>query len=145
MDLRERIDSLIGRAHTDLAELVAIPSVADPEQYPPENCRRAAEWVAARFAAEGFTDVSLEETSDGSRAVYGVRPAADPAAPTTDLHGRELLPAAVLTGLCLLLGVYPQPLLDLIRPAVSAIVHDVGGPSHGITPVHPTSSTDGGN
>ena len=85
MDLRTRIDGLIGRAHADLAELVAIPSVADPRQFPPEMCERAARWVRDRFAEVGFTDLRLAETADGSRAVYGTRPA-DPAAPTVLLY-----------------------------------------------------------
>ena len=37
MDLRERIAGLMGQARAELAELVAIPSVADPRQYPPEE------------------------------------------------------------------------------------------------------------
>ncbi|WP_308285378.1 dipeptidase [Actinoplanes hulinensis] len=84
--MREKIDSLMGRARTDLGELVAIPSVADPRQYPPEECLRAANWVVDRFAEAGFTGLGLHETSDGSRAVFGVRPAADPDAPTVLLY-----------------------------------------------------------
>ncbi|MBW6433627.1 dipeptidase [Actinoplanes hulinensis] len=76
----------MGRARTDLGELVAIPSVADPRQYPPEECLRAANWVVDRFAEAGFTGLGLHETSDGSRAVFGVRPAADPDAPTVLLY-----------------------------------------------------------
>jgi cysteinylglycine-S-conjugate dipeptidase len=45
MDLRERIASLMGQARPELAELVAIRSVADPRQFPPEECARAAQWV----------------------------------------------------------------------------------------------------
>ncbi|PRY30865.1 dipeptidase [Pseudosporangium ferrugineum] len=86
MDLRERINALMGRARADLAELVAIPSVADPRQFPPEMCERAANWVRDRFAEVGFTDLRLEETADGSRAVYGARPALDPGAPTVLLY-----------------------------------------------------------
>jgi NADH-quinone oxidoreductase subunit M len=32
-----------------------------------------------------------------------------------------------LVALIILLGVYPQPLLDLIEPAVSATMNDLGG------------------
>ncbi|MEV0900539.1 M20/M25/M40 family metallo-hydrolase, partial [Actinoplanes sp. NPDC049802] len=85
-NLRERIESLMGRARTDLGELVAIPSVADPRQYPPEECLRAANWVVDRFAEVGFTDLGLHETSDGSQAVFGVRRSADPNAPTVLLY-----------------------------------------------------------
>jgi cysteinylglycine-S-conjugate dipeptidase len=87
MELRERIAGLMGQARADLAELVAIRSVADARQFPPEECARAAQWVVDRFAQVGFTDLRLEETADGSRAVYGARPGpADPAAPTVLLY-----------------------------------------------------------
>ena len=41
MDLRERIASLMSQVRPELAELVAIRSVADPRQFPPEACARA--------------------------------------------------------------------------------------------------------
>src|SRR6476660_6673971 len=86
MQLRERVDGLMGRARTDLAELVAIPSVADPRQFPPEECARAARWVLDAFTAVGFSDAHLAETADGSQAVVGSRPCADPDAPTVLLY-----------------------------------------------------------
>ncbi|MFD7449906.1 dipeptidase [Kitasatospora sp. NPDC059827] len=84
-ELARRIDGLMPRAWTDLAELVAIPSVADPRQYPPEKCREAAEWVADAFTGAGLRDVHLEETPDGSHAVVGHRPP-PPGAPTVLLY-----------------------------------------------------------
>src|SRR6188472_3414016 len=86
MDLRARVDALMDQARADLAELVAIPSVADPRQYPPEDCLRAAQWVLDAFAAVGFSDARLEETADGSQAVVGSRPCADVNAPTVLLY-----------------------------------------------------------
>src|SRR6476646_5598822 len=86
MQLRERVDGLMGQARSDLAELVSIPSVADPRQYPPEECARAAQWVLDAFAAVGFTDAHLAETADGSQAVVGSRPCGDPGAPTVLLY-----------------------------------------------------------
>ena len=86
MELRDRVDGLMGRARTDLAELVAIPSVADPRQYPPEECARAARWVLDAFKAVGFSDAHLSETADGSQAVVGSRPCAVPEAPTVLLY-----------------------------------------------------------
>ena len=85
-DLRDRIAGLMGQARTELAELVAIRSVADPRQFPPEECARAAQWVLDHFAQVGFGDLRLEETADGSQAVYGARPGPDPAAPTVLLY-----------------------------------------------------------
>ncbi|MGV9265327.1 M20/M25/M40 family metallo-hydrolase [Kitasatospora sp. NPDC003701] len=84
-ELARRIADLMPRAKADLAELVAIPSVADPRQYPPEKCREAAEWVAAAFTGAGLRDVHLEETPDGSHAVIGHRPP-PPGAPTVLLY-----------------------------------------------------------
>src|SRR6516225_3813438 len=86
MDLRERIAGLMGRARADLAELVAIPSVADPRQYPPEECARAARWVRDAFAGAGFSDARLAEMADGSQAVLGSRRCADPDAATVLLY-----------------------------------------------------------
>jgi cysteinylglycine-S-conjugate dipeptidase len=72
--LAGEIDRLMSRARSDLAELVAVPSVADARQYPPEDCRRAAEWVRDAFAEVGFQGLRLAGTSDGYPAVLGERP-----------------------------------------------------------------------
>ena len=61
MDLRERIASLMGQVRPELTELVAIRSVADPRQLPPEECARAAQWVLGAFADAGFSDARLAE------------------------------------------------------------------------------------
>jgi cysteinylglycine-S-conjugate dipeptidase len=84
-DLAARITALMPRAKADLAELVAIPSVADPRQYPPEHCVEAAEWLVTAFTEAGLRDVRLEPTPDGSHAVVGHRPA-PPGAPTVLLY-----------------------------------------------------------
>ncbi|GLW70170.1 dipeptidase [Kitasatospora phosalacinea] len=84
-ELAARIAALMPQAKRDLAELVAIPSVADPRQQPPEKCREAAEWVAAAFTGAGLQDVRLVETPDGSHAVLGHRPP-PPGAPTVLLY-----------------------------------------------------------
>jgi acetylornithine deacetylase/succinyl-diaminopimelate desuccinylase-like protein len=86
MELRDRIDSLMGQARQELADLVAIRSVADPRQFPPEECARAAQWVLDAFAGVGFSDARLAETADGSQAVVGSRPGSDPQAPTVLLY-----------------------------------------------------------
>lgn len=84
-ELAQRIAGLMDRAKADLTELVSIPSVADPRQYPPEECHRAARWVADAFTEAGLHDVHLAETPDGSHAVIGHRPA-PPGAPTVLLY-----------------------------------------------------------
>jgi acetylornithine deacetylase/succinyl-diaminopimelate desuccinylase-like protein len=87
MDVRERVRSLMATdVQRELAELVAIPSVADPRQFPPENCRQAAEWVREKFREVGFSDTHLEVTPDGSSAVVGSRKSSVADAPTVLLY-----------------------------------------------------------
>src|SRR4051794_21931003 len=74
------------RVRSELAELVSIRSVADARQFPPEECARAANWVVDAFREEGFTDIGLHETADGSNAVVGSRPGPGPQAPTVLLY-----------------------------------------------------------
>jgi acetylornithine deacetylase/succinyl-diaminopimelate desuccinylase-like protein len=86
VDLKTRVTELMPRAREELAELVAIKSVADSRQFPPEECHRAAQWVLERFSVLGFTDTRLAATSDGSNAVVGSRPCAHADAPTVLLY-----------------------------------------------------------
>jgi acetylornithine deacetylase/succinyl-diaminopimelate desuccinylase-like protein len=86
MDLRERVAGLMERVRPELSELVAIRSVADPRQYPPEECARAAEWVLDAFAEVGFSDARLAEMTDRSQAVIGSRRCHDPNAATVLLY-----------------------------------------------------------
>ncbi|MGO4614119.1 dipeptidase [Nocardia sp. 2YAB30] len=83
--LREQVAGLMPQAKTDLAQLVSLRSVADPRQFPQEECERAAQWVADAFAAAGLTRVGLHETPDGSKAVISARPAPE-GAPTVLLY-----------------------------------------------------------
>ncbi|WP_079125364.1 M20/M25/M40 family metallo-hydrolase [Streptomyces lushanensis] len=73
------------RARTELAELVAFRSVADPARLLTSECEAAAEWLAGTLRAEGFQDVALLDTSDGVRSVYGSLPG-PPASPTVLLY-----------------------------------------------------------
>ncbi|MBF6211816.1 dipeptidase [Nocardia puris] len=84
-ELRARVAGLMGHAKEDLAQLVSFKSVADPRQFPPEECERAAQWVADASAAVGLTKVGLHETPDGSKTVIASRPA-PPGAPTVLLY-----------------------------------------------------------
>jgi acetylornithine deacetylase/succinyl-diaminopimelate desuccinylase-like protein len=86
MELRERIAGLMPQAQQELSELVAIRSVADPRQFPPEECAAAAQWILGKFKELGFSDVHLAETADGSQAVVGSRPGSSATAPTVLLY-----------------------------------------------------------
>jgi len=67
MSLRERIASLMGRVRPELAELVAIRSVADPRQFPPEECARAAQCVLDANGRNAATDARVPGGQPGPR------------------------------------------------------------------------------
>ncbi|MFG3208415.1 dipeptidase [Streptomyces tendae] len=70
----ETVASLMPRAKEELAALVAFKSVADFEQFPRSESVGAANWIAAALRAEGFQDVDLLDTPDGTQSVYGYLP-----------------------------------------------------------------------
>ncbi|MET7480256.1 dipeptidase [Streptomyces sp. NPDC005648] len=70
----QTVASLMPRARAELAELVAFKSVADFDQFPKSESEGAANWVAAALRAEGFQDVALLDTPDGTQSVYGFLP-----------------------------------------------------------------------
>jgi acetylornithine deacetylase/succinyl-diaminopimelate desuccinylase-like protein len=84
--MRARIQTLMSTVREELAEMVALKSVADPRQFPEEGCLRTADLVRDKFRDEGFDDVRLELTPDGSNAVVGSRSCGNPSAPTVLLY-----------------------------------------------------------
>ncbi len=83
--LAATVTALMPRAKSELAELVSYRSVADPRQFPREECEKAARWVADTLRAEGFADVALLDTPDGTQSVYGLLPGPQ-GAPTVLLY-----------------------------------------------------------
>ncbi|MEY9843021.1 dipeptidase [Streptacidiphilus sp. MAP5-3] len=83
--LAEAVASLMPRAREELAELVAFQSVADPRQFPVSECEKAARWVADALRAEGFAEVDVLDTPDGTQSVYGCLPGPE-GAPTVLLY-----------------------------------------------------------
>ncbi|WP_415952933.1 dipeptidase [Streptomyces sp. KLOTTS4A1] len=83
--IAESVAELMPRARQELAELVAYRSVADFEQFPKSESEGAANWVAEALRAEGFTDVALLDTPDGTQSVYGLLPGPE-GAPTVLLY-----------------------------------------------------------
>jgi NADH-quinone oxidoreductase subunit M len=59
-----------------------------------------------------------------------------------DLSRRELALVSPLVALILVLGVYPQPLISLIDPAVAATMGDVGSDPAGTSPAVPNGGSD---
>ncbi|MEV6109660.1 dipeptidase [Streptomyces sp. NPDC051940] len=83
--LADTVAALQPRALTELAELVRFRSVADFQQFPKSESEAAAEWVADALRAEGFVDVALLDTPDGTQSVYGYLPGPE-GAPTVLLY-----------------------------------------------------------
>ncbi|MFJ1747505.1 dipeptidase [Streptomyces sp. NPDC088116] len=83
--IAETVASLMPRARAELAELVAFRSVADPEVFPRSECEAAAAWVADALCTEGFQDVAVLDTPDGTQSVYGLL-AGPEGAPTVLLY-----------------------------------------------------------
>ncbi|MFF1379052.1 dipeptidase [Streptomyces sp. NPDC058308] len=83
--IAETVASLMPRAKAELTELVAFKSVADFEQFPKSESEAAAGWVADALRAEGFQDVALLDTPDGTQSVYGFLPGPE-GAPTVLLY-----------------------------------------------------------
>ena len=69
--LRLKVAELMPRAKADLSELVAFRSVADSRQQPPDECRKAADWIVRAFTEVGLRDVTKATTPDGSDCVHG--------------------------------------------------------------------------
>ncbi|MFE0510745.1 dipeptidase [Streptomyces sp. NPDC058964] len=67
----ETVASLLPRAKAELTELVSFKSVADFDQFPRSESEGAANWIAGALRAEGFEDVALLDTPDGTQSVYG--------------------------------------------------------------------------
>ncbi|MEU1335183.1 dipeptidase [Streptomyces sp. NPDC005865] len=72
--IAETVASLMPKAKAELTELVAFKSVADFDQFPKSESEGAARWVADALRAEGFQDVALLDTPDGTQSVYGFLP-----------------------------------------------------------------------
>ncbi|MER7191918.1 dipeptidase [Streptomyces flaveolus] len=70
----ETVSSLMPRAKEELTALVAFKSVADFDQFPRSESVGAANWIASALRAEGFEDVALLDTPDGTQSVYGYLP-----------------------------------------------------------------------
>ncbi|MGW2272753.1 M20/M25/M40 family metallo-hydrolase [Streptomyces yangpuensis] len=83
--IAETIASLMPRAKQELTELVAFQSVADWAQFPKSESEAAANWVADALRVEGFQDVALLDTPDGTQSVYGFLPGPE-GAPTVLLY-----------------------------------------------------------
>jgi acetylornithine deacetylase/succinyl-diaminopimelate desuccinylase-like protein len=81
--LAATVRSLMPRAREDLAELVALRTVAGVS--PPDQFRRAARRIASLLTDAGFPDIRLLAADDGTETVYAHRPG-PPGAPSVVLY-----------------------------------------------------------
>lgn len=84
-DLKAKIAELMPQCKTDLSELVAFRSVADPASQPISECHRAADWIVQKFTEAGLQEMTRRRTSDGSDCVTGHATGPD-GAPTVLLY-----------------------------------------------------------
>ena len=87
-------------------------------------------------------DAAPEPAGEGATAVL-TAPAPTRTLRVADLSRRELAVVSPLVALIVLLGVYPQPLIDLVTPAVQATMTDVGADPGGSTPATGSQDRDG--
>jgi acetylornithine deacetylase/succinyl-diaminopimelate desuccinylase-like protein len=83
--LADAVEAGMPSARDDLARLVALRSVANPEIEPQSECRAAAALVGDLFTRAGVDGIQAHPTPDGSLAVVG-RTAGPPGAPTVLLY-----------------------------------------------------------
>ncbi|NUR74493.1 MAG: M20/M25/M40 family metallo-hydrolase [Hamadaea sp.] len=86
VELRARVHGLMSSARDDLAELIALRSVAGPDDHTTAECVRAADWVAETLRGAGFPQVRLLTVPDAGPTVYAERPGGGPDAPTVLLY-----------------------------------------------------------
>ncbi|MGY1691273.1 NADH-quinone oxidoreductase subunit M [Geodermatophilus sp. SYSU D01105] len=101
----------------------------------------------AEGAVGGGTPSAAVTPADGGTATLTAPAPAPARLRVQDLSRRELAVAAPMVALVIALGVYPQPLLDLIEPAVAATMTDVGADPAGVQPAAAPAADDtaGGN
>jgi NADH-quinone oxidoreductase subunit M len=108
----------------------ADPAAAAPAPAPAGGHGATAATAAGATTATTTATATLTET-----------PPARTTSLLRDLSRREMAVVAPLVALIIGLGVYPQPLIRLIEPAVAATMSDVGADPAGTTPAT-TEGTD---
>ncbi|MCZ2811517.1 NADH-quinone oxidoreductase subunit M [Modestobacter sp. VKM Ac-2979] len=114
----------------------------DAAAHDPAGHDAAGHDPAGHGAGDGATAVP-ERGAGGATAVLEA-PARSRVLAVRDLSGREIAVVTPLVALILVLGVYPQPLIDLVSPAVEATMSDIGVDPGGSTPAAPGSTGTGG-
>jgi NADH-quinone oxidoreductase subunit M len=79
--------------------------------------------------------------SGGGATATAVRPGPPRTRMMRDLSRREIAVVSPLVALIVVFGFYPQPLIDLVQPAVAATMSDIGADPGGITPAAGSEGT----
>ncbi|RSM88764.1 dipeptidase [Streptomyces sp. WAC 01325] len=72
--IAETVHSLIPAAYSELSQLVAYRSIANPQDAPRAECEGAAAWVLGALHTEGFQDLAVLDMTDGYQSVHGFLP-----------------------------------------------------------------------
>jgi NADH-quinone oxidoreductase subunit M len=132
---REPVFTIIATVGIVLAALYVLLMYQRVFHGPPRGVLLAEDDAAPDDAPSGTAGT-------GSTAVL-TAPARARSLRVTDLSRRELAVVAPLVALVIGLGVYPQPLIDLVTPAVQATMSDVGIDPGGSTPEVGGGTEDG--
>jgi NADH-quinone oxidoreductase subunit M len=95
--------------------------------------------VAGSFAVAGIVLAAIYILWMYQRTMTG--PTAESVIDFPDLRPRELLAVVPLIALIIALGIYPKPVLDVINPAVTSTMSQVG--AHDPVPAHPAVAQNG--
>jgi NADH-quinone oxidoreductase subunit M len=87
-------------------------------------------------------DAAPDAPAGGGATAVLTAPARSRTLRVTDLSRREIAVVTPLVALVIVLGFYPQPLIDLVTPAVQATMSDVGSDPGGSTPAATNGDTD---
>jgi NADH-quinone oxidoreductase subunit M len=90
----------------------------------------------------GAPEAAPETPAGGGATAVLTAPARSRTLRVRDLSRREIAVVTPLVALIVVLGVYPQPLIDLVTPAVQATMSDVGSDPAGHTPTAPNGEND---
>lgn len=97
-----------------VSEMLMLAGLFDPRNIAIAGYGLAVVAAVGVLLASWYTFTMLRRVFFGP--VHEPPAATDGVPPTGDVHARELIPIAALAALCVGLGLFPQPLLDVISP-----------------------------
>jgi NADH-quinone oxidoreductase subunit M len=97
-----------------VSEMMMLAGLFDPRNVKIAGYGLAVVAAVGVLLASWYTFTMLRRVFFGP--LHEPPPASDGVPPVGDVHARELIPLAALAALCLGIGLFPQPLVDVISP-----------------------------